>query len=276
MENEYVHLGSDWPGNDKIGALTTRAAGLFVWASTACLYIESHHPDHRLNELITQTSMDISSEPFANLDSLYKTGIQSAGRWTDSFFRSDCRDILGAILCAKTPLSCSVIDSLLPLSQPCLQSISRLQCVLRWDETEGIRILHPSFHDYLSKRCSVEPWDINLELHNQKLALHCIELLNNTLRQNMCQLTLPHLIQNEPLPDAVSYACKFWVDHVCVLPHAADDIVDRIDRFLDQHLLHWMEVLAVLKNHSNTIQSLEKLLEWLPVGHPTNSLNMHN
>jgi hypothetical protein len=118
MENEYLPL--DWPGDDGICALTDRAAGLFVWASTACLYTESHSPDRRLNELITQTSVESSSEPFANLDSLYKTGIQSAGRWTDPSFRSDCCHIFGAILCARTPLSCSIMDSLLPLSDQSL------------------------------------------------------------------------------------------------------------------------------------------------------------
>jgi NACHT domain len=142
MENEYLPL--DWPGDDSICALTDRAAGLFVWASTACLYTESHSSDRRLNELITQKSVESSSEPFANLDSLYKTGIQSAGRWTDPSFRSDCCHIFGAILCARTPLSCSTIDSLLPLSQPCLRTISRLGCVLRSSEIEGIRTLHPS------------------------------------------------------------------------------------------------------------------------------------
>jgi hypothetical protein len=276
MENEYLSLGSDWPGDDRISALTNCAAGLFVWASTACLYIESHNPDHRLNELIAQTLIDSASEPFASLDSLYKTSIQSAGRWTDSLFHADCREILGAILCARNPISCSMIDSLLPLSQPCLQSISRLSCVLRWDETEGIRILHPSFHDYLSKRCNIEPWSINLEVHNEKLALRCIELLDNTLRENICGLTLPHPVQNETLLDAVSYACKFWVEHICLISQAADNIGDRIYRFLGQHLIHWMEALAVLKNHNNTIESLRNLLEWLSVSHPTSSPNVHN
>jgi hypothetical protein len=77
-------LPSDWPGDDKIRALTERAAGLFVWASTACLYIDSYDPpDRRLEELITQQSVDTSSAPFASLDRLYKTGLQSAGSWDD-------------------------------------------------------------------------------------------------------------------------------------------------------------------------------------------------
>jgi hypothetical protein len=164
-----------------------------------------------------------------------------------------------------------MIDSLLelPPSRPCLQVICRLGCVLHISETEGICILHPSFHDYLCKRCSPEPWSINLDLHNEKLALHCIELLDNTLRENICGLTLPHPIRNETLPDAVSYACKFWVEHIRLISHATEHIVGRIYSFLDWRLLHWMEALAVLKSHNTTIHALQNLLEWLWVCHPT-------
>jgi hypothetical protein len=275
---ERSHFGADWPGDDNISALTKCAGGLFVWASTACLYIEGYDPVQRLNELITQQPEANSSEPFAKLDRLYKTGLQSAGWWDNHSFRTDCCSIFGAILCARTPLSYSVIDSLLglPSSRSCCLSISRLGCVLRISETEGIRILHPSFHDYLSKRCSAEPWFIDLELHNEKVARNCIELLDKTLRENICGLTLPHLVQKQPLSDPVSYACKFWVEHICLISRVPDDIVDRIHNFLCRHLLHWMEALAVLKSHDNTIRSLQYLLEWLQVCYSTCSLDGHD
>ena len=268
--DEHLPLGPNWPGDDKINDLTKLAAGLFIWASTACLYIDSHTPDRRLNELITQQSVDTSSQPFANLDRLYKAGLQSAGRWTEPLFRSDCCSVFGAILCARIPLSCSMMDSLLPLDQPCLQSISHLGCVLRWSETEAIRILHPSFHDYLSSRCREELWFIDLEKHNEKLAVHCLNLLDDSdigFRENICGLTLPHPVENETLPEAVSYACKFWVEHICLISDATDNIGDKIYAFLCRHLLHWIEALAILKRHDITIRSLQSLLKWLSVCH---------
>jgi NACHT domain len=278
MTMKHSQLGADWPGDDKIRSLTNSAGGLFVWASTACLYIKSYKPDERLNELITQQSEVDSSGPFVQLDTLYKTGLQSAGLWDNDSFRTDCRNILGAILCARIPLSHSTIDSLLalPRSGSSLESISRLGCVLRISETEGIRTLHPSFHDYLSRRCSGEPWSIDLELHNARLARHCIQFLDNTLRENICGLTLPHPVQNESPSEAISYACKFWVEHICLITDAADDIGDLIYGFLCRHLLHWMEVLALLKHHGNTIRSLRNLLDWLQVCCPTQLLEARN
>jgi hypothetical protein len=263
-------LGADWPGGDKINSLADGAGGLFIWASTACLYIESYDPDQRLSELINKDQESNSSRPFAQLDSLYATGLQSSGSWNDPSFSSDCRNILGVILCTRVPLSYSVIDALLllPQNKPSRKIISHLRCVLNVSETEEIRILHPSFHDYLTERCRVEPWSIDPELHNKELALRCIRLLDNKLRENICDMTLPYLGQHATLPEAVSYACKFWIEHACLILDVTDDIVNQMYDFLVKHLLHWMEVLAILKSHDRTIRLIHDLIEWLRVCPP--------
>ena len=266
--NKYLPFDSDWPSDGKVRALGECADGLFVWASTACLYIDSHDPRLRLDELTTQTSVYTSSAPFTNLDRLYHTGLLSAGTWADPAFCSDCCDIFGAILCARIPLRCTAIDSLLALPRPCLQSISRLRCVLRGGETDAIRVLHPSFHDYLSSRCRGEAWFIDLEQHNENLAICCIKLLDKSLRENILELTLPHLVQKETLPESMSYACRFWIEHVCKISRIADNIGVQILDFLTVHLLHWIEAMAIIKSHGNTIQLLEDLLNWLRVSHP--------
>ena len=262
-----TYLGHHWPGEDNIRCLAKRAGGLFVWASTACLYIDSYTPNRRLSELVNKQPEDLSSSgPFVQLDSLYETGLQSTDFWNDRSFRSDCCNILGAILCARVPLSFSVIDALLALPQdtPSCKSVSRLKCVLHVDETERIRILHPSFHDYLSERYGDKPWSINLERHNKELALRCIKLLDKELRENICDMTLPYLSQKHTLPEAISYACKFWIDHVCLIS-TVEDVLDEIYNFLDKHLLHWMEVMAILKCHDSTIRSIDNLIKWLRV-----------
>ena len=260
------YLGDHWPGDDKISSLVNGAGGLFIWASTACLYIEDGYPNRRLSELVNKQP-DSSFGPLAQLDSLYKTGLQSAGFWNDRLLRSDCCNILGAILCARVPLSCSVIDALLALPQdtPSLKSVSRLRCVLHVSETEQIRTLHPSFHDYLSERCRGEPWSVDLECHNKELALRCIDLLDKELRENICDMTLPYLSPNSTLPEAISYACKFWIEHICLVSDVTDDIVTRMYDFLVKHLLHWMEAMAILNAHDRTIQSIDNLMKWLQV-----------
>jgi hypothetical protein len=264
------YLGDDWPGDDKISSLAKGAGGLFIWASTACVYIESGYPGRRLFELVNKQLDGDSSGPFSQLDGLYKTGLQSAGLWNDRLLRSDCCNILGVILCARVPLSCSVIDALLALPQdtPSWKSVSHLRCVLHVSETEQIRILHPSFHDYLSERCRDQPWSIDLERHNKELALRCINILDKELRENICDMTLPYLNRRNSLPEAVSYACKFWIEHTCLVSDDTDDILDRIYGFLVKHLLHWMEAMAILNSHDRTIRSIDNLMKWLRVCPP--------
>ena len=233
-------LGDNWPGEDKIRSLANRAGGLFIWASNACLYIKSYAPNQRLSALLEKQLEGNSSGPFARLDSLYETGLHSAGLWHDALFRSDCCNVLGVILCARVPLSCSVIDALLELPQDTSSwdSVSRLGCLLHVSETEPIRILHPSFHDYLSERCRDNPWSTDLKRHNKELALRCIKLLDKELRENICDMTLPYLSTKYTLPEALSYACKFWIEHICLVSDITDDILNEIYAFLDKHLLH--------------------------------------
>jgi hypothetical protein len=258
------YLEDHWPGDDKIRSLAHAADGLFIWASTACLYIDAFDPDECLSNLINKQT---SSGPFAQLDILYKTGL-SAGPWNDSSFSSGCCRMLGIILCARVPLSYSVIDALLEfhLSR---KIITHLRCVLDSTAKGEFRILHASFYDYLvSERCRYEPWSIDLERHNKELALRCIKLLDKELRENICDMTLPYLSRKKTLPEAISYACQFWIDHVCLISNTADDISNQIKNFLDKHLLHWMEVMAILKCHDRTIRSIDNLMKWLQVCPP--------
>ena len=142
--------------------------------------------------------------------------------------------------------------------------MSHLRCVLDKTEKGKFRILHASFYDYLvSERCRHEPWSINLEHHNKELALRCIKLLDKELRENMCDMTLPYLSQKRMLPEAVSYACQFWIQHICLISDVTDDIINEIYVFLGKHLLHWMEAMAILKSHARTIRSIDNLMKWL-------------
>jgi hypothetical protein len=81
-------------------------------------------------------------------------------------------------------------------------------------------------------------------------------------------MTLPYLSQKRTLPEAISYACKFWIEHICLVSDVTDDIVNEIYVFLAKHLLHWMEAMAILKCHDHTIRSIDNLMKWLRVCPP--------
>jgi hypothetical protein len=84
-KNEYLHSVPDWSGDDNTNTLIKLAGGLFIWAATACSYIEGHDPYQWLKKLLKRQLEVDSSKPFAALDRLYGTGLQSADWWGDHY-----------------------------------------------------------------------------------------------------------------------------------------------------------------------------------------------
>lgn len=264
----------DWPNDSEVDSLAGLAGGHFIWAATACrLIAASRDPKKRMQELLKHQPVDSSVNPFASLHELYKTALRSGDDWADPSFCTDFRSILGVIVCAQVPLSCIAIDSVLasrlPLHEPplpSLQTLSRFGSVIDWSETGPIRILHASFYDYLATHDRGEPWAIDVEQCKVQLAYGCIALLDQQLRKNMCNLVLSLPVQDDQsLSEGITYASKFWIEHVCSITNAPGDLADTILGFLQSHLLHWIEALVILKARGAAVGSLSRLLVWAQV-----------
>lgn len=276
-KNEYLHNPMpDWPGEKEINDLTSLAAGHFIWAATACRLIDkSHNPQTTMGELIKPQVSESSTSAFPKLHELYRTALQYAGKWSDSSFGREIRDVLGVVICARTPLSPIAISSLLkPLAPPLkprlrvMYTISNFGSVLHWSETNEtvpIRILHTSFRDYLTRRDCNTSWAIDVAHHNKQLAHGCIAHLENRLWENMCNLVLGQLVESDPFAESVKYACKYWIEHVCSVSNASEDLGNAIDLFIRRHLLHWIEALVIMKSYDLVTRALTQLLAWTQV-----------
>ena len=256
--NKTLNLALDWPGAEKVSALTKRAAGLFIWASTACAFIRKCHDPRENIDLLT--GMTISSIPLRALDRLYETALVSAGDWSEDIFCSDCLAILGLILVVKIPLSYGAMDDILSLPRPTLHTIKGLRSVLRWSESDPIRILHPSFQDFLTDRfrCGTSHWFVDLDTHNDQIAVHCITLLEGKLKKNICNLAVREPFADHTLSESLSYACIRWIDHI-LAAKTGNQHLERIYIFLSMHLLHWMEAMSILRMSRRTIRELKRL-----------------
>ncbi|KZP27192.1 hypothetical protein FIBSPDRAFT_1001759 [Athelia psychrophila] len=149
LKNE--DLQEDWPGQPAIAELTARAVGYFAWAVNASNFINTHCPPERLNSLLLQPPTSIS-DPNPPLDELYRSALNSAGDWTDAYFISDFRAIMGAIFASPIAISSSAVNHLLdrPLSRPAMVTLRRLGSFLTHEPV--IQVLHPTFFDFLSSR----------------------------------------------------------------------------------------------------------------------------
>lgn len=255
-------LSTDWPGEDKIQQLTRCANGLFVWAATACEFINGHDPRKRLDLILQGNSFSAGH----SLDKLYQTALNDAGMWDDGDFVEDFRAIMGMVLVLKNPLSSSAIDTLRGIpehsSRAADDTIKRLSCLVSSNLT--IRIIHPSFADFLMERarCGRDVWFLNPSFHHRAVSELCLRCLTHALRRNMCNLTLSVDVEDETLPEGVTYACLFWVDHILF---SESDIAPLVECFLRQHLLHWFEAMSVIKKSRDTIRLLQGLSAWIVV-----------
>lgn len=270
-KNKYLSLPQDWPGCDTVGALAARACGLFIWAFTACRYVENgQDPEERLADLL-RTDICLTAE--SAMDLIYSTALDSTGKWEDPVFAADFRDILGVVIVARNPLTALTIDRLkettsVSKTRPSLHTIQYFGSIFRGTiNEEPLRVIHPSFEDFITDRarCKRDGWFIDISLYRQRLARQCIGCLCANLKRNMCNLTLTtSVVDVKILPEDVTYSCLFWIEHVCESEGSANFSAE-LHEFLVKHLLHWIETMSLLKKARQTIGLLIRLEDWSKV-----------
>jgi hypothetical protein len=89
------------------------------------------------------------------------------------------------------------------------------------DSDFPIRLLHPSFHNFLldEQRCLNDQFKINEKKAHSDLVESCLKIMSNTLKRDICGLQMPDTLASEVenntiscyLPVCVQYACRYWV-----------------------------------------------------------------
>jgi hypothetical protein len=138
------------------------------------------------------------------LDSLYMSIIEEALVTTTRRNDARIRSVLGAVILAANPLSPSAIATLLGLGievvSPLLLSVHSL-LTLQDDVDHPVRPFHKSFPDFITDptRCTNERFRVSPPDHHQELLIDCLELLDRTLEENICEL--PDAVANSEVLD---------------------------------------------------------------------------
>jgi hypothetical protein len=267
-------LGSEWPGDKVLRQLVIHASGLFIWAATACRFIKDgeEFAEDRLDEILEGTSLE--GTPEQHLDQIYIAVLENSIPTT---FRPPekvrlCimqRRILGSIIILFSPLAAASLARVINISGiRVTQTLERLQAILDVpkDVTGLLRLHHPSFRDFLlnKDRCG-DYWVDEKEAH-QLVATSCIQLMSQTLKKDICDMHAPgtqasqvnYTRLQEYLPPEVQYACLYWVQHLQRSGAQASD-GEEAYRFLQAHLLHWLEALGWMGKISEGIQVILSL-----------------
>lgn len=271
-------LPADWPVDQDLDTLASKAGGLFIFAATACRYVGGSpqaKPDDRLKQICnTIVPNNLMTE---ELDQMYTTILQNStkGRYTREE-RQDSQErfhhIVGSIVSLLSPLPIFQLFNLLKGHQ--VQSQVELEGALRTlhavihipnDSNAPVQALHLSFRDFLldPSRCFDRHFWVDERQAHRNLVADCLRLLSSSLSRNICRLPSPGTLRSEVDPatvehafsPAIQYACRRWAEHAQKGEMVVDDH-GLVHEFLKIHLLHWLKCMSLMGMISEAISSL--------------------
>jgi hypothetical protein len=265
-----------------IGRLTEKASGLFIWAATACRFINQAKRVANTRLALVLEGGDSERGPEKELDNIY-VGIllNSISGDYDEEEKVELfelfRKVVGAIMVLFDPLSAEALARLLNEAKSAVnQTLGDLHSVLKIPESPiyPIRLLHPSFRDFLldKQRCQDQQFWVEEKEAHQMLAMSCLRLMSEHLKRNICGLHSPGALVTEVhgdqitkcLPKELRYACRYWVEHLRQSEARLGDNA-QVYQFLQKHFLHWLETLALIGKVSDGAVMLSVLESMLAV-----------
>jgi hypothetical protein len=178
------------------------------------------------------------------------------------------KQVVCSIVILASPISATSLNRLLGFPEGTIDSRINLPhsvLSISSDPNQPIRVLHPSFRDFLidPERCETNPFPVNENQTHQIIANHCLRLMSSSLKQNICGLESPSILKTEVassrvdqfLPLEVKYACLYWIQHLQKSGTQLKDY-DQVHRFLQAHLIHWFEALGWMGKISEGIKAI--------------------
>lgn len=293
IRDSYCLEKSSWPVRADIELLTQMSSGLFIFASTSVKFIddkEDRDPEGRLKMLLTDNALNNHrGSPHSRLDQLYLQVLNTAYSKISYDLARRLRLIIGSIALLKDPLSVHALETLLnTLTQWSFSAtplriratLSGLHSIILVPSSndKSIRLLHPSFFDFLiaPERCTNALFQVDTKSQHASLAQACLVAMKDLMR-NMCNINSTPLLNSEildfpfrldqRLPPHLQYACRHWASHL-VDCTASNDIIELLDHFCKNGLLFWIEIcslLGILRDALISLEAAQRFLLLLPV-----------
>jgi hypothetical protein len=280
-EHRLVKTPPVFPLDDQFVALVDRADKLFIYARTALEFISNSdaNPRRRIELLLDADSQKVS-HGFGMLDGLYKHVVNEAleHRGSDP---QDIRNALASLVLLRDNMPVAALAALNDIEEDdCRAVVRSLASVLLYDGefAEPIRPIHLSFSDFLLDRSrSTDLYAVDISAQHLRIALRCLQIMNDTdhLREDICNIGNPSLLNTEVtdleqrlakfVPLQLRYACRFWHVHLELAGTVSDAVTSQLGEFCKTHLLHWIELLSLLKELPVVLPSLPSFLVYIRV-----------
>ena len=269
--------GSDdtWPPENEVGALVKQAGKLFIYAATACEYIDKRGD---IRERLTTVANTPAEAGMNQLDGLYKHILETAYEHATPIEKDDMVLVLRAVTSAPIALSSRSISLLLNISiDRVWTALTSLHSVIYMPPSRDphaiISTFHASFSDYLADQERSGELSLNVRESHHEMALHCLSVMNTELRRNICCLEgRPKNVDilwskiKEGTHDALTFSCLYWATHVGrAWAWDYDNLHEQLENFFSNHNLHWIEYLSLIGRLEVAVWSLIELEQWSQV-----------
>ncbi|KIL56071.1 hypothetical protein M378DRAFT_541436 [Amanita muscaria Koide BX008] len=276
----------EWCANDKDVESLVKATGrLFIIASTAVLYILNKtlgDPGARMKKLLSELAQDHT--PFHALNHFYSVIVCSAIQADDDDDDIvECyQTVVGTIIVLQTPLPVATLACIIDEESEKIYAMLRnLQSVILLDSDDVPRIYHKSFPDVLTDqaRCKDPRLRIDPRMHHTWIAIRCLEIMDKQLIFNILGLgNVTRFMSNEDslkedgitdeqlqdkIPEELRYACMYWANHLEVANIEDVDLMNRLEKFADEHMLYWLEVLSLIEELDSAHHAIRIVLKLL-------------
>lgn len=261
----HRQLPDTWPEENDVTLLSTAATPLFIFAATICRLVSDRTggpPDEQLQYVLAfqkQNSGQSQPHHIEQLASTYMPVLnklvagQPPGQQKETL--RGFKSLVGAIISVAIPLSASTLAELLEIRRSAVDTkLDLLYSVLSVpsDPTSPVRLLHLSFRDFLTRCKEDNPFWIDECVVHQEIFDRCLSIMGS-LKQDICDVgdTTTHCLDissdriDKSLTPALQYVCLYWVHHLYKLDDVAVNL-EKIQEFLNEHLLHWIEALSFM------------------------------
>jgi hypothetical protein len=280
FEERFAELegssSSQWPGKQILDALTTRAAGLFIWAETVVKFVEQGLSSERL-KLVLNGELGESD----NLTKLYRQILELSFQGIKGPELEVSKLVISTIILAKVPIYYDDLPDFVSQLKPTVRFVlDKLSVVISsGDRDKRLQVGHLSFSEFLCdrKRCP-EQFFVDRGKGSQNLAMACFRLMKDGLKFNICNLETSHIFNDnvKDLPARIktnisaplSYSCSFWAAHLrdtTINQDGHGTLMTEVKDFLHVRLLYWLEVMSLTKEVLAAKVALLTAIPWIEV-----------
>ena len=256
--------------------LMEKSNSTFLWVALAC---------KNLLRVSTRKTLSALQKLPPGLEPLYQRMIEEILQLNDEEDGQFCFQILRTMCQVFRPLSVEeliptaelpgdflVLDNLRELIDDCSSFVTVRQ--------GNIYFVHQSAKDYLTSSGAQKLYSGGILEGQGMIVDRSLSAMSMTLQQDMCKLKHPgSLARTTEIGDglkAIRYMCCFWVDHL--VEYFDGNPLDGqlykedggpVQRFLLQHLLHWLEALSLFGEYNRGVLAILSLESLIPVILPT-------